>query len=105
MYPKSIPYSDTYFISQEEYESIEIGDYVRIVSEWNEASNESPHGGMDRYLSSIIQVVNKSRFGVHTHDVPYMFNRYCINQVIKADDALLNAQLEDCDLKVTFMML
>lgn len=102
---KSIPFSDTYHISLEEYESIEVGDYVGIVSEWNKQSNEAPSGAMDEYLSSIIMVENKTKFGVFTHDAPWIFNRYCINRVIKADDALLNAQLEDCDLNVTFMML
>ena len=43
-------------ISQEEFDNLQPGDKVRVVSEWNDHSCENCHGYMDKYLGMVVTV-------------------------------------------------
>lgn len=80
-------------ITLEEYKDIQVGDYVKIVDEWNENTCENPYGDMNYLLGHLFVVsqepttmsVAKSEEGIGRFyikdrytDMIWRLNRYCI---------------------------
>lgn len=62
-----------------------VGDRVRIVSEWNEKTNQNEDGFMDRWLGKVMTVkkVIKTQYGVFYYMVEdehvcWLWNKHCI---------------------------
>ena len=43
-------------ITEEEFENIQVGDYIQIVDEWNENTCENPYGDMNYLLGHLFMV-------------------------------------------------
>lgn len=91
-------------ISYEEFRSIDIGDRIRIVSEWNINSEQNYEGYMDKYLSEILTVTGLHGDCVTTDandfGCTWCFNRFCISEINPSNDE----NLQDCNLDVMCMM-
>ena len=91
-------------ISDEEFRHIDIGDKIRIVSEWNINSKQNHQGFMDKYLSKILTVTGLHGSFVTTcakdGGCTWCFNRFCISEINPSDDE----NLQDCNLDVMYMM-
>ena len=102
-------------ITEEEFDNIQVGDYIEVVSEWNEYTDENLAGEMDYLLGKTFEVTKeltkttvekRSRgngFTIQNEDGwIWSLNLYCIAKVIKRtenlksiDDASLEKMLED----------
>ena len=101
-------------ITEEEFENIQVGDYIEVVSEWNGDTNEAPVL-MDYLLSRTFEVTEKAtkttvKKGIvdnfqivrQSDDIfVWSLNLHCIAKVIKRtenlksiDDDLLERMLE-----------
>ena len=47
-------------ITREEFENIQVGDYIQIVDEWNEYTDENLSGDMDYLLGKTFEVTRES---------------------------------------------
>lgn len=83
-------------ISIEEFNDVQIGDYIQIVDEWNDYTHESAYGNMDYLLGRSLEVTEKattttvrkgrevSAFIIRDGEYGgWSLNRHCIEEVIK----------------------
>lgn len=83
-------------ITGEEFDNIQVGDYIEVVSEWNEYTDENLSGEMDYLLGKTFEVtreltkatVQKRRGGndfvIRDEDGwIWSLNLYCIEKVIR----------------------
>lgn len=88
-------------ISADEFDNIQVGDFVQIVDEWNENTCENPYGDMNYLLGHLFMVsqepttisVAKSEEGIGRFcikdkytDMIWRLNRHCIAYTFHADE-------------------
>ena len=83
-------------ITEEEFNDVQIGDYIQIVDEWNDYTHESAYGNMDYLLGSTLEVTEEattttvrkgreiSAFIIRDGEYGgWSLNLHCIEKVIK----------------------
>lgn len=84
-------------ITEEEYEDIQVGDYIEVVDQWNADSAEASDGKMDYLLGRTLEVAEKATETtvdkcydiLRTKSIAgaitnyWYLNRFCIAKVIK----------------------
>lgn len=88
-------------ITEEEFYDVQIGDYIQIVDEWNEYTDENLSGDMDYLLGKTFEVTRESteatvekRSGKSDFVIQFgggwvwSLNLHCIEKVIKRTENL-----------------
>lgn len=66
---------------------LKLGDKVRIVSKWNEDTNQDIFGSMDKYLGTIMTVCSVGRYTVNMceDNGEYYWNAATIEKILTTD--------------------